>query len=162
MAGTLAVRLFRISENRVIDSFSCPAAVLSGESSVLTSLYRFGYFRRDCVLHAALYRDGEMPASAVGYVDMERHLPFPQARLSLAVEGDELIVSTDSFARCVELSGLSGSGDRFGWHFEDNYFDLLPFETRRVHIGGKHKSGQICAKAHYSQNQAEIHWRSTV
>lgn len=41
-----------------------------------------------------------------------------------------------------------------------NYFDLLPFETYRVQIGGKHKSGQIAAKAHYAQDTAQIRWRA--
>ena len=44
-------------------------------------------------------------------------------------------MTADSFARCVELSGVSEDGNEFGWYFEDNYFDLFPYEKKRIKVG---------------------------
>ncbi len=150
VAGLLTIRQFRMMKNGVVKERACPVAIPSGESRILVNLDSFGFIRKDSVLHASLRReDGTEIASAVGFVDIERHLYFPDARLSLHVSGDCLEISTDKFARCVELSG-DEDGDAFGWRFEDNFFDLLPFETRRVRISGRHKKGTLSAKAHYS------------
>jgi hypothetical protein len=160
LQAILTVKVFRMSENRVIHEFSCPASVLAGESAVLANLDRLRYFRRDCVVYACLERDGVQIARATEFVDLERNLPFPQATLTLSVAGDRLTVRTDAFARCVELSGRSEECDAFGWHFEDNYFDLLPFEQRTVRITGRHSAGILSAKAHYAHHSAEIAWNA--
>lgn len=88
----------------------------------------------------------------------ERRLPFPAAKLTVSAEGDTLVITTDAYARCVELSGETEEGDAFGWFFEDNYFDLLPFETRRVRVGGRHTAGTLTARAHYSPYSAHLRW----
>ena len=82
---------------------------------------------------------------------------FPDARLSLRQEGDEIVVATDRFAHCVELTG-DDDGDEFGWFFEDNYFNLLPFEEKRVRVMGRHDSGEIFARAHYAEQGARLHY----
>lgn len=160
VAGVLTVRVFHLGQNRVIREMQCPVSSLAGHSSILTDLDGFGHFRRDSILYASLECDGQHVARAVGTVDMERHLAFPQAKLSLRTEGDALIISTDSFARCVELSGLTPDGENFGWHFEDNYFDLFPFETKAVRVFGGHKAGAITARAHYSAYAETVAWRA--
>jgi hypothetical protein len=71
------------------------------------------------------------------------------------MDSNELIITTDLFAHCVELSG-NDNGDEFGWLFEDNYFDLLPGEVKRVRILGRHKSGTISAKPHFSSHKVKV------
>ena len=156
--GILRVCLFRIPENRIVKEFTCPAAVQAGESQVLTNLDRLGHFRKDCVLYAELEYEGKTIAKTHELIDMERHLEFPQAVVAMRKEGDELVLTTDRYAHCVELDGITPDGNRFGWEFEDNYFDLLPFEEKRIHILGDHKKGTISAKAHYSDKVTRIDW----
>jgi hypothetical protein len=159
ISGILTVKIFRLSENKVIKTFSCPGAVLQGQSSIITNLDVLSYFRRDCVLFAVFECGDIQFGRAVDFVDLERNIPFPQAELSLKFTGDKLEISTDSFARCVELSGITRDGDEFGWHFEDNYFDLFPFETVSIRISGRHQAGFIHAKAHYSQKTTVIEFK---
>ena len=158
VSGTVTIRVFRMSENRILKEMKVPAAISAGESVVITNLDRLGYFRKDCVLYASLEKDGKQITDTHEFVDMERHLPFPDARLTIRREGEELIITSDKFARCVELSGVSKDGEAFGWVFSDNYFDLLPFEEKHVAVSGRHKQGTIAAKAHYAQESANYIW----
>ena len=66
-------------------------------------------------------------------------------------------VSTDTFARSVILAG-DENGDNFGWRFDDNYFDLLPGEEKRVALKGSHRKGTVSAKPFYSPNTTSIKW----
>ena len=67
-------------------------------------------------------------------------------------------MTTDKFARCVTLSG-DAQGDAFGWFFEDNYFDLLPGESKVVRILGHHAEGRITAKPWYSPHATTVEWK---
>ena len=58
----------------------------------------------------------------------------------------------------MELKG-NDAGDEFGWKFEDNYFDMMPGQNRRIKIFGKHKTGIISAKAHYAGKVYETDWK---
>jgi len=155
--GLLTARLFDPDTNRfVLGEVAVQVRVPAGESLLATDLNAFGQFSRRYVLFAQLTgRNGEVLARTNDFVDIERHLRFPEAKLSLAVEGDTLVVTCDKFARCVELVG-NEDGDEFGWLFEDNYFDLLPGEVKRVRIFGRHAGGTISAKAYYSPHVAQI------
>jgi hypothetical protein len=93
----------------------------------------------------------------IDYVDTDRRLVFPEAKLTLAMEGNVLSVCSDTFARCVELEG-NDSGDEFGFYFEDNYFDLLPGIIKKIPIHGHHQGGRISAKAHYSPRVSSVEW----
>ena len=74
------------------------------------------------------------------------------------VKRRDLILSTDTFARSVELTGDCG-GDSFGWRFEDNYFDLTPGMETRIHIYGKHEQGIIRITFYYWEDGVEISWK---
>ena len=52
------------------------------------------------------------------FVTQENMLAFPQAELTVKGQGDEVEVTADSFARCVELSGVS----------EDNFLNHPVFQ----------------------------------
>ncbi|MFC1762596.1 glycoside hydrolase family 2 protein [Planctomycetota bacterium] len=51
------------------------------------------------------------------------------------------------------------NGDPFGWFFEDNYFDLLPGETKIVRILGDHGEGRVTARAWYSPHAETVMWK---
>ncbi len=157
VSGTLEVKLFDIESLQAVRSeFAIPAAVAAGQSAILTNLDRLGFFFWETVLYARLIDgQGNVRSTAYGYVTRENMLPFPDAQLSLSYEDGFVTVSTDKFARCVELSGNDG-GKEFGWFFEDNYFDLLPFETRRVEVKGAHSRGTISARAQYSSKATTV------
>jgi hypothetical protein len=66
-----------------------------------------------------------------------------------------ILITTDKFAHTVVLEG-DANGDKLGWLFEDNYFDVMPGETKIVRILGKHKSGEISIKPWYSSKGTKI------
>ena len=99
-----------------------------------------------------------MLARNIEHFDMERDTLFPDAKLSLQMEGTELVIQTDQYAHCVILTG-DEEGDAFGWEFSDNYFHLLPFETKRVQIGEMHTAGTITAKPYYSPYKTEVFYQ---
>ena len=108
------------------------------------------------LLHAQLSdADGSIVAVANGYLTRENMLPFHDAKLSISVNDDELTITTDKFARSVELcAGENGSA--FGWVFEDNFFDLFPFESKKVKIQMKGAGNTVLAQAHYSPHVSKI------
>jgi len=100
----------------------------------------------------------DMLARANAFADIERRLAFPDAKLDVEVADGALTITTDKFARAVNLTG-DADGDPFGWFFEDNYFDLLPGEKKVVRILGDHQSGRITAKPWYSPHSSTVDWR---
>lgn len=154
--GTLNVRVFSQILNRIVNEFSIPVSIEAGESKVLTPLDRVCPITTESVIFAELIAPNGMQISRSDtLVDIERHQTFPQAKLTLLLQNDYLLISSDRYAHCVELTG-NEDGDEFGWYFEDNYFNLLPFEQKRVRIGGRHKRGTISAKAHFSNEITSI------
>ena len=149
--GELTVRVFSQIRNRVVREECVPVSLQPGESGILMSLAHLCPIETECVLHAVLTgENGEILSAADSLMDIERHQTFPQAKLTLTCEEDGcLVISADHYAHCVELSG-DEAGDAFGWQFEDNYFNLLPYEVKRVSVFGKHRKGTIRAKAHFS------------
>jgi hypothetical protein len=155
-SGTLEYGLFNPGSNKFIEHRGINAKMPSGESGEIVSLDEFGQFRSENILYAR-FTDPEHGIDYINfdYVDIDRRLIFPEAKISLSMEGGVLLVSTDRFARCVELEG-SDNKDEFGFYFEDNYFDLAPGITKRVAIKGRHKGGEISAKAHYSPHKTSV------
>lgn len=157
--GTLEFCAFSKFDNEVREPFTMPVRILAGESRIFTTLDHLGPIRRDCILFCILKdKTGTVLARNIEHFDMERDTLFPDAKLSLQVEGTELVIQTDQYAHCVILTG-DEEGDAFGWEFSDNYFHLLPFETKRVQIGGMHTAGTITAKPYYSPYKAEVFYQ---
>ena len=158
VCGTVRALGFSMAYNRVMAQIEVPVLLRAGESRVITDLDRLCPVIREWVLFAELTApDGRQIARSDAFIERERYLMFPDARLSLRQEGDEIVVATDRFAHCVELTG-DDDGDEFGWFFEDNYFNLLPFEEKRVRVMGRHDSGEIFARAHYAEQGARLHY----
>jgi hypothetical protein len=65
----------------------------------------------------------------------ERYLQLPDANLSVRATKGGVEISTDKYARQVTLESMNGTADIF----EDNYFDLVPGQTKKVRI----KPGKI-------------------
>ena len=147
--GTVTLTSFRMDENRTDRQAEIPVSLLKDTSGVLTNLDFWGPVHWHTVLHACLKDErGEALFTTTAFLKQENMLAFPDAILTLTVEGDSVTVSTDRFARCVELSA-GEDGEAFGWVFEDNFFDLLPFETKRVGIIRKGEGSCVRAKAQY-------------
>jgi hypothetical protein len=158
VSGTLEYGIFTPRTNKFLELREVNAKMAAGESGEITSLDEFGQFRSENILFARFVdKKNSIDYINIDYVDIDRRLIFPEAKLTLGIEGEVLSVSSDQFARCVELEG-NEKGDEFGFYFEDNYFDLLPGITRKIRINGKHRGGIITAKAHYSPHKSMIKW----
>lgn len=157
--GNVEVALFSLSQNRQTASLTRAFEIRPDESRLVTFLDEFGQFRRENVLIARVRdENGHLIAENVDYVDIERHLDFPQdTGLRIWQEEEELVIAAEKFARCVELTGQE-RGDEFGWLFEDNYFDLVPGTEKRVRVLGRHDQGVIRAKAYYDDTGATVKW----
>jgi hypothetical protein len=130
---------------------SCPA----GASRPVLDLRELGMLSRASPLCAWLYDgDGSLRAQSVQITGKERQIRFPEARLTLRPTAGGVIVTTDLFARCIELQGTGPDGDAFGWWFDDNFFDLLPGEEKRVRVLGRKKAGIITARAFWSPHES--------
>jgi len=155
--GTVMFQLFDpIFKNEVIKEIKKEVSVQAGESKVVMDLDELGMIVRQYMLYALLLdEEGIVISRSNDFLDIERRLTFPEAQLTVKEVGGTLEITTDRFARCVELSG-DNDGDEFGWFFEDNFFDLFPGETKRVRILGKHRYGTVSAESFFSKHVATI------
>jgi beta-mannosidase len=69
--------------------------------------------------------NGEKVSSGSVIFTAPKHFNFPDPKLSYRIEGDEVIVSAEAYAKCVELMPLDCDAI-----FEDNYFDMTGGERR--------------------------------
>lgn len=158
--GQMKVHVFSQILNLIVNEFTIPVSIEAGESKVLTTLDRVCPIVTESVIMAELLdENGHQISRSDTLVDIERHQTFPQAKLQIRQEGDELIITTDRYAHCVELSG-NEDGNEFGWYFEDNYFNLLPFEEKHIHLKGHHTRGTITAKAHFSSYETTMDYQN--
>lgn len=158
--GKVVVRAYHLVKAAYTQEASFDYCLQADEAQMLGNLDVFGQFRREHVLVAqVLDEDGRQLTQAVEYLDMERRMAFPRdAKIEVHVEPDgTLVLHSDVFARSVELLGNAG-GDEFGWLFEDNYFDLVPGEEKRVRVLGRHVKGKVQAKSHYSAVCTSVDW----
>lgn len=163
VSGTISIELFHLEQNQVRKTITRPVQLTPGRSQVVVRLDQagIGSFRREHILSATLTAgDGRELARTVALADIERNVAFPAAKLQLRPCPDgSLELTTDKFARSIELSG-DDAGDEFGWFFDDNYFDLLPGETKVVRMLGNHRAGRISARPWYSPHSTTLDWRA--
>ncbi len=161
ISGKVTIQLFHLDQNRVRREIVREVTLAPGKSAVVVRLDEagIGTFRREHILSAKLTdAHGVEIARATALADIERRIDFPAAKLDVQVRDGALVITTDKFARAVTLTGDAG-GDAFGWFFEDNYFDLVPGETKTVRILGEHRAGQITARAQYSPHATTLDWK---
>lgn len=156
VAGILELTLYNLEYEKIVKKLNLPVALEPGTSKILMNLDSFGFLHWFTLLHAQL-RDNDSGLIAVtnNYLTKGNMLPFHNAKLQLNLKGDMLSIRTDRFARCVELSA-GEEGSAFGWVFEDNYFDLFPFEGKKLRIQKRGEGSCILAQAHYSEFRARI------
>lgn len=131
-----------------------------GKSGIIYDLADLRFFSKDTVLVAALEDlDGNVLQQSIDYVTEERRLCFKDAVLTVTTEGNQLHITSDRFARCVEITGEC-EGDPFGWLFSDNYFDLLPNQRKTVTIVDGPPYGTLTVQPHYSSQSVQIEVRS--
>jgi hypothetical protein len=158
--GEVTLQLFHLYENRIVKQIGRQIKIAPGSSIQVIRLDQagIGTFHRDHVLYASLCNThGKSITRTSVLADIERKITFPDAKLDVQVRDGTLVITTDRFARAVVLEG-NADGDEFGWFFEDNWFDLLPGETKVVRVLGHHKHGRISARAWYSPYTTEIEW----
>jgi hypothetical protein len=130
--GTLEVEHLRF-DGKSLGKRSAAVSLEPGQSKRVLKMTDFGVLSlREEFLRAAF---GQSEATLL--LAAERYLHLPEARLKASRSGDEILISTDAFARQVTLE-FEGA---LGQAFDDNYFDLAPGHSRRVRVlepgGGK-------------------------
>ena len=73
-----------------------------------------------------LYENGAMLAQKTCLLRLEKKLKLPVGDIRIAVDGDNITLHTDVYQRLVMIED-EGEG-----HYSDNFFDLLPGETKTV------------------------------
>lgn len=148
--GTVEIRLFDLEENRFIKEISKGFSIKPDESFPVCTLDAWGQFlKRHIICARAFTKEGGLLGTSLDCTEMERNMRYPEdTGLEIRQEGQDVVVKCKRYARCVELEG-NHQGDVFGWIFEDNYFDLLPGEEKRIAVKGRHEAGRILAKAIY-------------
>ena len=125
-------------------------AIPAGDSQMLMTLDEVDMPRRQNIMLARFYgKDGKIISRAIGYLEIERKLNFKKAKLKAQMDGETIVITSDCFARSIEITAGENE-DEFGWLFEDNYFDLFPFEEKRIKVIRRGGGKQINMKAQYS------------
>jgi hypothetical protein len=158
--GTVKIQLYHLQKCIFRKEIVREITVDAGKSMVVVRLDEAGIraFHREHVMFAEFKdKDGNVIARTNALADIERRCLFPDAKLNIDVEGNALKITTDKFARNINLNG-NANGKKLGWFFEDNYFDLFPGEVKTVRVLGKYKKGMITAKAWYSPHVSSIEW----
>lgn len=157
--ATLEIYLYNMENESVSVKDEMPIVLNANQSRVLLNLDRYGYLRWTTLLYAHLKDNNDnIIVKCNQFLTRENMLVFHEAEIYLnQVSENTLEISTNVFARCVELSG-GENGEDFGWRFDDNYFDLFPFETRKIKVIKTGSAGCIRAKAQYSPHITIIEW----
>lgn len=160
--GNVRVSLLGLTTGEVLQVKSFAYSCDPDESVLLGTLDAFGQFTKNSVLIAEAFdSSGKLTAVNTDHTEIERRLKFPRTgKLEARIEGRELILRSDTFARCVELTGEE-QGDEFGWIFGDNYFDLIPGREKRVRIFGKHRRGRISIRPYYWETGMDVVFTKT-
>jgi len=160
VTGTIKIQLYHVEDCEFRKEIVQDVSVAQGRSKVVVQLDKAGIraFRKEHILFATLTeKTGKVLARTNAFADIERRLTFPEAKLKVQARRGALVITTDKFARSVQLEG-DANGDPFGWFFEDNYFDLMPGETKVVRVLGDHPNGRISAQAWYSPYTTTVDW----
>lgn len=157
VSGKLVIKRINLEDSSVADTKTVYFTCERDDSVIAASLNSFGQFLKNSVLVATAYTlDGKVIAQNMAVPQPERWMTFPSAgKLKASVEGNVLTISSDVFARSVSLEG-DEEGDTFGWQFEDNFFNLIPGEEKKVRFFGTHKKGKIRIQPYYWSHEDGI------
>jgi beta-mannosidase len=150
-SGSLRVQRLRFDGTSVFDktisveipplsshtAYAVPLAELSAADSDLTRSYVVSTL---CVAE-------EPPARNIAYLVPTKQIKLPKAHISLSTEatpgGASLVVHTDNLARSIEISSDDPTAT-----FDDNFFDLLPGETRKIGMTTRLPMEQLKSSLH--------------
>ena len=85
----------------------------------------------DYVSFEGFTEDGTPIGSGSVIFSMPKHFRYKNPKLSLRVEGDEIIVTADAYAKCVEIRNADET-----LLLSDNYFDMDPGEKQVKVLAG--------------------------
>jgi len=125
LAGTLAVERLGF-DGEVRGKLQAAVTVKPGEALRALDTTELGEISlRSEFLHAT-FTGHDATCLLIG----ERYLHLPQAHLRVRQENDRIEITSDAFARQVTLQfdGVTGAV------FEDNFFDLVPGQKRRLSV----------------------------
>jgi hypothetical protein len=153
-SGTVVIKLKGIERGETIHEKKLSVRAGQGESKLIFKV-DFPIWFTNC-LWAGLYdAKGSLVMSTSDFAFKERKLRFPKAKLKASIKNNVIEIKSDLFARWIELSG-NDNGDEFGWLFDDNYFDMVPGETRRIRVLGKHNKGTITITSRSSSDTIKL------
>ncbi len=161
--GKVTIELFHLDKNKIRKTIDREVEVLPGKSLVVVQLDEagIGSFRREHILHASLKdASGTKIAETFALGNIERNVTFPDAKIAISLRNGNLVLKSDQYAHAVTLEG-NNNGDKSGFLFSDNYFEMLPNEEKVVEILGDKLNGNITAKAWYSKVSTNIEWQRT-
>jgi hypothetical protein len=152
LSGVLKVSTIDLYSGRETNYTECELSIRRAQSQPVMNLDSFGMFPRQEAIWARIEdqesskreSSGSLVAESIEFTTRERRLRLPAATVSMEQDGQDIVVTATSFVKSLELQG-SANGDEFGWHFEDNYFDLIPGRPRRIRVRGRHRAGRISA-----------------
>jgi beta-mannosidase len=140
-SGTLLLQHLGF-DGKVLSTTSTQVTVPPLASTILTSVpltqlsQQSGGKLEDGFIVATLSVAGEPVSRNLTYLLPTRQINLPTAKVNADVtkDGDELVVklTTNKLARSVRLVSADDAAE-----FEDNYFDLLPDETRSIRVKTK-------------------------
>ncbi|GHV64309.1 hypothetical protein AGMMS49587_16420 [Spirochaetia bacterium] len=161
--GAVELGLYHLGTEKFVAQESFPVSMGQGESGIIRDLAQLRFFfPKDTALTAHLKDEkGNIINTTIDYVTEERRLKFPDAVLSAEYKDGALHITSDRFARCVEILGEK-DGNPFGWLFSDNYFDLLPGVPKKVAVVDGPDRGSITLKPHYSERAVEVAYKKGV
>ena len=158
-SGTVCFGTYDLKSEQYVIRKKVKAEADLCDSEIVYDYAKEGFLSRDCVLFAQLRDEsGTLLYETVDYLDVERNLKFPDGIVEARMEGNELVIRSDRFIRCVEILGRDGE-DEMGWLFEDNYFDLMPGTERRIRVLGQKKHGILSVKGHYCSQKTEVEYQ---
>lgn len=110
-----------------------PFTIEPDATARLCTLDEWGQIRKEQIVCVrVLDKRRTLLAETIQPLDIERRLPYPQqVGLSMiaSADTDTLLLRCEHYARCVSLHG-----DGFEPLFDDNFFDLLPGETKCIRV----------------------------
>jgi beta-mannosidase len=129
VVGTLTLRRARF-DGEVKGELTAEVSLGPGEAQRCLEAAPFGpiNLRREFLWATLAMPDEVLEASYL--LIGERYLHLPEAHLSAHLTAGGLAVATDVFARQVTLTMVGVTGAVF----EDNVFDMVPGETRRIGV----------------------------
>ena len=134
-----------------------PFTIEPDATTRLCTLDEWGQIRKEQIVCVrVLDKRRTLLAETIQPLDIERRLPYPQqVGLSMiaSADTDTLLLRCEHYARCVSLHG-----DGFEPLFDDNFFDLLPGETKCIRVLPSPSSGVIYAETAYDQTIVSCQW----